>query len=69
MTSKQIQQKLIQAGVKNLKEFGYPECDETSILTDKVYSRFFLSMLDDHMGNSSEVQALKLKITKAKAEL
>lgn len=45
-----IQQKLIQNGVRNLREFGYPECNETNILTDYVYAQFFKGMLEDNRG-------------------
>ena len=50
-----IKQKLIMAGVKNLVEFGYPHCDENNILSDMIYSRFFLSMLKENKGLSAEV--------------
>jgi hypothetical protein len=43
----QIKSKLIEAGVRNLQEFGYPKCSKDNILTDMIYSRFFLSMLKD----------------------
>lgn len=49
----QIRTHLIQAGVKNLRAFGYPSCDEKNILTDRVYSAFFRSMLIDNRGVSS----------------
>ena len=42
-----IRRVLIRAGVKNLKEFGYPGCNEKNILTDQIYKAFFLSMLKD----------------------
>jgi hypothetical protein len=45
-----IQMALIRAGVKNLHEFGYPDCTEANILTDRVYSRFFKSMLESNRG-------------------
>jgi hypothetical protein len=45
-----IQQQLIRAGVKNLKEFGYPQCNESNILTDHIFSAFFKSMLEDNRG-------------------
>jgi len=49
-----IRKKLIAAGVKNLKEFGYPLCNEQNLLTDQVYKAFFLSMLKDNLGNSNK---------------
>lgn len=50
-----MRDKLIKAGVSNLKEFGYPLADELNILTDEVYSAFFLSILEDNFGFSREV--------------
>ena len=47
-----IRHKLIAAGVKKLREFGYPFCDEKNILTDMVYSRFFDTMLKDTKGQA-----------------
>jgi hypothetical protein len=38
---------LIQAGIKNLKEFGYPDVTKDNILTDLVYSRFFKRILEE----------------------
>lgn len=45
-----IRNSLIKAGVKNLKEYGYPEVDEKNILTDDIYKSFFASMLNDNAG-------------------
>jgi hypothetical protein len=45
--------KLIAAGVRNLRSFGYPTCDEKNILTDQVFSAFFSSMLKDNKGLGS----------------
>jgi len=50
-----MRDKLIAAGVKNLHEFGYPACTKDNILTDMIYSRFFVSMLKDNKGHSKEV--------------
>jgi hypothetical protein len=52
-----MRDKLIAAGVKNLHEFGYPACTKDNILTDMIYSRFFVSMLKDNKGHSKEVDA------------
>lgn len=45
-----IRQRVLKAGVKNLREFGYPNVDTENILTDLVYKDFFLSMLEDNLG-------------------
>lgn len=50
--------RLIAAGVKNLREFGYPSCNETNILTDQIFSAFFASMLKGNKGQSGELDAV-----------
>jgi hypothetical protein len=55
-----IQKKLISAGVKNLREFGYPDCNETNILTDKIYSCFFLSRLEENKGHGFDAEITEL---------
>lgn len=52
---KQIEGNLISAGVKNLKEFGYPSVNNENIVTDTVYSEFFKSMLKDNLGKNKTV--------------
>ena len=55
MTKEQIKDHLLKAGVKNLKEFGYPEVTVDSILIDEIYKGFFKSMLNDNLGNGNQV--------------
>jgi hypothetical protein len=55
LTNEQIREHLLKAGVKNLKEFGYPEATTETILTDVVYKEFFESMLYDNLGNGKQV--------------
>ena len=55
MTTEEIKEKLIVAGIKNLKEFGYHDVNKESILTDQVYKEFFRSMLNDNLGNGSQI--------------
>ena len=50
-----LRHKLITAGVKNLREYGYPDCDSKNILTDKIYSAFFVSMLKDNKGVRKDI--------------
>ena len=45
-----IRQRILKAGVKNLREFGFPGADTANILTDSVYKDFFLPMLEDNLG-------------------
>lgn len=49
-----IRDKLLSAGVRNLKEFGYPDVTKENILTDAIYSAFFKSMLEDNMGKGMD---------------
>lgn len=53
-----MRQKLIDAGVKNLKEFGYPSVDAENILTDQIYSAFFRSMLDDTLSMKPSLKSV-----------
>lgn len=55
MTDTEVRDHLIRAGVKNLREFGYPSVDATNILTDKVYRAFFVPMLRENVGQRGEV--------------
>lgn len=60
------QSMLIDAAVKNLKEFGYPKCNSKNIFTDAIYRAFFVSMLKDNLGHSGEVdEAINSLIAKA----
>ena len=47
-----MKDKLIAAGVRNLREYGYPKCDQENILTDPIYRAFFSSMLRDNKGKA-----------------
>jgi len=51
---------LISAGVKNLKEFGYPDVNADNILTDAIYKAFFLSMLKDNIGKGYDAPIQEL---------
>lgn len=46
--------KIIEAGVRNLKTYGYPNVDSANILTDAIYSAFFRSMLEDNKGKGAD---------------
>jgi hypothetical protein len=48
-----MRDKLIAAGIRNLKEFGYPQVDALNILTDLIYSQFFKRMLEDTKEGAS----------------
>ena len=44
-----MKNEVIENGVKNLKEFGYPNVNSENIFTDEIYRAFFKSMLKDSM--------------------
>jgi len=45
-----LREKIIANGVKNLREFGYPNVNEQNIFTDIIYRQFFKRMLEDNIG-------------------
>lgn len=55
MTNEKVKEELLKAGVKNLKEFGYPEVTTENILTDIVYKAFFKSMLESNIGVTNQL--------------
>lgn len=68
MTQQQIKESLINAGVKNLKQFGYTMVDKENIFTDVIYKAFFLKMLEDYIGKANAevdkvIDELMTKIT------
>lgn len=65
---KAVTEKLIAAGVRNLKEYGYPSVTAENILTDRIYSAFFKSMLEDNKGKGvdAEIDALLTRIEQEK---
>jgi hypothetical protein len=67
MDIKEIKEKIILNGVRNLKEFGYPNVDEKNILTDVVYSDFFKSMLEENKTSGN--LTIDLAITELLTEI
>jgi RimJ/RimL family protein N-acetyltransferase len=55
MTPEDIRAALIKNGINNLKEFGYPDVTPENLLTDMVYSNFFLKMLREIKGHKPEI--------------
>lgn len=58
----EIRKKLIQAGIRNLKEYGYPDVDDENIITDMIYSAFFSSMLSDNLGAAGTHVDTEIKV-------
>lgn len=70
MHSELKQAAIIERGVKNLRQFGYPYVNATNILTDLIYSQFFLGMLEDqeNSGRGGDIdEAWQQLIEKIKA--
>jgi hypothetical protein len=55
MTNQQIKQHLLDAGVKNLKTFGYLYVTTENIIRDEVYKMIFVPMLKDNLGNGKQI--------------
>jgi len=58
MTDTEIKNHLIKNGVKNLKEFGYPEVSEDNLMTDEVYKLAFKAMLENNKGFGQRLDAI-----------
>lgn len=43
---------LLESGVRNLKEYGYPSVNAENILTDRIFSAFFKTMLEENKGRA-----------------
>ncbi len=53
---------LLTAGVRNLKEFGYLTVSKENIMTDYIYRKFFVRMLEDTIEKIPNcMQAIALK--------
>ncbi len=61
-----IRTHLLKAGAKNLREFGYPDVTPENIMDSMVTRMFFESMLDENIGNGSEIDKV---INELKAEI
>jgi hypothetical protein len=67
MTTDELRERLINNGIKNLKEFGYEQVNKDNILTDDVYSQFFRSMLNDSLGTIPSIDGvIKSLLTEVK---
>jgi len=53
-----IKRTIIDAGVRNLHEFGYPKCNAENIMTDQIYGAFFKSMLEDNLGKDKRADPI-----------
>jgi hypothetical protein len=65
-----IRNRLIDGGVRNLKEFGYPGVNADNITTDMVYKQFFISILEQNLGHGfdSEINELIAECKKGDPE-
>jgi hypothetical protein len=51
------EQDLLNAGVKGLREFGYPDASKDNILKPGILSKFFRAQLQDMETDSPALQA------------
>jgi hypothetical protein len=67
LTKTSLRSAIIRAGVKNLKELGYPTVNKDNILTDAVYSLFFRKMLEDqaNITNNHELEQARKELLQA----
>jgi hypothetical protein len=49
-----MREKLLRAGVKNLREFGYPGVTDKNIISDDLYRAFFRRMLEENLGRGAD---------------
>lgn len=54
MERSKIRKYILEAGVKNLKVFGYSDVTTENILTDEIYKEFFKEMLNSNVGESPD---------------
>jgi hypothetical protein len=54
-----MRDRLVSAGVKQLRDFGYPKCNASNITKDKIYRLFFLKMLEGTRDDEKATKAMK----------
>lgn len=50
------QNRIVDAGVLNLKQFGYPSVNADNIFTDRVFRELFVGMLKDNLGRGADAE-------------
>jgi hypothetical protein len=55
MTVQDYKKVIINNGITNLKEYGYPNVDKDNIFSDALYSAFFKGMLEDNLSTKDKV--------------
>ncbi len=54
----QIKDKLINQAVTRLRNFGFVHVNEDNIVTDEVYSLYFLKILKEMLGENAETDSV-----------
>lgn len=61
-----VRHTLLEAGVRNLMEFGYPSVNTENITKDYIFRKFFRSMLEQTLEEAprfkTEIEALMAEI-------
>lgn len=58
MEHSKMKKHILEAGVMNLKIFGYSNATTENILTDEIYKEFFKEMLNSNRGESPDSDAV-----------
>ncbi len=58
--NQELVDKMVEKGVKNLIEYGYPLVNKENIFTDMIYSAFFKKMLDETKGKGFDTEVDEL---------
>lgn len=58
----EVRKRLIQAGIRCFKGYGYPDVDDKNIINNMIYSAFFSSMLNDNLGAAGPHVDTEIKV-------
>lgn len=67
-----VRRSVISGGVRNLREFGYPTVDESTIFTDYIFAAFFDKMLEENLETlpvSSTTKMIRDVLTTLREEI
>lgn len=62
MTPREIRNDLVKKSIKKLKRYGFRNVDAKNILTDEVYTHYFIQFLYSSIGKSMKIDDVIVKI-------
>ncbi len=68
LSGEELKMALKEAGVKGLREFGYPTCTVENICTDMIFRQFFLSNLEEMLFAAQKAKKTTKEIEELIAE-